>query len=496
MNYQSTRNSDLSLSAAEAIMRGLSRDGGLFVPVTVPQLTDGFLGSLIGMPYAERSVAVMSLFLSDFTDEELKTYTQAAYGNFDTENAAPLHRLDGKTSFMELWHGPTCAFKDIALQILPYLLTASMRKTGEPKKVCILVATSGDTGKAALEGFRDVPGTGILVFYPRDGVSDVQKLQMQSQLGKNVSVCAVEGNFDDTQTGVKQIFSDPEMAERLAERGWFLSSANSINWGRLLPQIVYYISAYCELLKEGAVAPGEEISFCVPTGNFGDILAGYYAKKMGLPVKRLICASNSNDVLTEFFRTGTYDRNRPFFTTVSPSMDILISSNLERLLFMASGKDAAYVSECMDLLKREGRYSVTPEIKADLEKLFWAGCCDEAGTKAQIGKVWAEHGYLMDTHTAVAHHVLEQYRAAENTDENVVVVSTASPFKFCNAVLEGLGEAGEPNGLDALTKLEQVTGLNAPAPLAGLRSAAVRFTATASREEMPEAVEKFLASEG
>ena len=495
MKYQSTRNSDLSLSAAEAIMQGLSRDGGLFVPESIPQLTEGFICSLTDMPYAERSAAVMKLFLSDFTDEELRTYTQAAYGNFDTENAAPLHRLDGKTSFMELWHGPTCAFKDIALQILPYLLTASMRKTGEPKKVCILVATSGDTGKAALEGFRDVPGTGILVFYPRDGVSDVQKLQMQSQKGANVSVCAVEGNFDDTQTGVKQIFSDPEMAAALAERGWFLSSANSINWGRLLPQVVYYISAYCELLKEGAVTLGEEISFCVPTGNFGDILAGYYAKQMGLPVKRLICASNSNDVLTEFFRTGTYDRNRPFFTTVSPSMDILISSNLERLLYLACGKNAAYVSECMDLLKREGRYSVTPEIREELGRLFWAGCCDESGTKAQIGKVWTKHGYLMDTHTAVAHQVLEQYRSAENADENVVVVSTASPFKFCNAVLEGLGEAGEPDGLDALDKLEKVTGLTAPAPLAGLRSADVRFTGTAAKEEMPEVVASFLTSQ-
>ena len=494
MNYQSTRNSDLSLSAAEAIMQGLSRDGGLFVPVSIPQLTDAFLSKLIELPYAGRSAAVMSLFLSDFSDEELKQYTASAYGNFDTECAAPLHRLDAKTSFMELWHGPTCAFKDIALQILPYLLTASMRKTDEPKKVCILVATSGDTGKAALEGFRDVPGTAILVFYPRDGVSDVQKLQMQSQQGQNVSVCAVEGNFDDAQTGVKQIFSDPEMAARLAEKGWFLSSANSINWGRLLPQIVYYISAYCDLLKEGTIAPGEEISFCVPTGNFGDILAGYYAKQMGLPVKKLICASNTNDVLTDFFRTGTYDRNRPFFTTVSPSMDILISSNLERLLFMACGKDAAYVSECMDLLKREGRYSVKPEIKAGLDRLFWAGYCDESGTKAQIGKVWTEHGYLMDTHTAVAHQVLEQYRTAENADENVVVVSTASPFKFCNAVLEGLGEAGEADGLAALSKLEEVTGLHAPAPLAGLRSAKVRFSKSVEKEEMPEAVETFLAS--
>ena len=270
MHYRSTRDTNLSLTAAETIARGLSREGGLFVPESIPQIDRKFLSSLVNCSYAERSAAVMKLYLADFTDEELAQYTRAAYANFDTESAAPLHRLDENTSFMELWHGPTCAFKDIALQILPYLLTASLRKTSESKKVCILVATSGDTGKAALEGFKDVDGTAILVFYPRDGVSDVQKLQMQSQQGSNVSVCGVEGNFDDAQTGVKQIFSDPVFAEKLAEKGWFLSSANSINWGRLLPQIVYYISAYCDLLKEGKIAMGEEISFCVPTGNFGD----------------------------------------------------------------------------------------------------------------------------------------------------------------------------------------------------------------------------------
>ncbi len=494
MKYQSTRNINLSQTAAEAIMQGLSHDGGLFVPETFPQLSPEFIKSLIDLPYADRSAAVMKLYLTDFSDEELENFTRTAYANFDTESVAPLHRLDAKTSFMELWHGPTCAFKDIALQILPHMLTASMRKTRETKNVCILVATSGDTGKAALEGFRDVDGTAILVFYPRDGVSDVQKLQMQSQAGGNVSVCAVEGNFDDAQTGVKQIFSDPELAQRLAEKGWFLSSANSINWGRLLPQVVYYISAYCDLLKEGTVSFGEEISFCVPTGNFGDILAGYYAKKMGLPVKRLICASNSNDVLTEFFRSGTYDRKRPFYATVSPSMDILISSNLERLLFDVSGRDDSYVSACMEQLKQDGRYSVTPEIHGTLDRLFWAGCCDEENTKAQIGKVWRENGYLMDTHTAVAHQVLEQYRSTEDADENVVVVSTASPFKFCNAVLEGIGEKGESSGLTALTKLEEVTGVKAPAPLAALRTAAVRFSGSAAKDQMAFVVEDFLSA--
>lgn len=492
MNYRSTRDTKLSLTAAEVIARGLSREGGLFVPESIPQISSEFLSSLVDLPYAERSAAVMKLFLSDFTEDELAQYTKAAYKNFDTESAAPLHRLDENTSFMELWHGPTCAFKDIALQILPYLLTASLRKTNESKKVCILVATSGDTGKAALEGFRDVEGTAILVFYPRDGVSDVQKLQMQSQQGNNVSVCGVEGNFDDAQTGVKQIFSDPVYAEKLAGKGWFLSSANSINWGRLLPQVVYYISAYCDLLKEGKITMGEKISFCVPTGNFGDILAGYYAKQMGLPVKRLICASNSNDVLTEFFHTGMYNRNRPFFTTVSPSMDILISSNLERLLFDASGKDAAYITSIMDQLKKTGCYTVTPEIREKLDSLFYAGCCDEDGTKAQIGKVWSERHYLMDTHTAVAHQVLGQYREAENASEQVVVVSTASPYKFCGAVLEGLGQKVSGDGLTEIAELEAYTGVPAPKPLSALRGAKVRFSASVEKEQMEKVVSDFL----
>ncbi|MBQ6480045.1 MAG: threonine synthase [Anaerolineaceae bacterium] len=492
MNYRSTRDTNLSLTAAETIARGLSHEGGLFVPESVPQIDAEFLTQLRTMNYAQRSAAVMKLYLSDFTADELAEYTKAAYANFYTENAAPVHRLDGNTSFMELWHGPTCAFKDIALQILPYLLTASLRKTNESKKVCILVATSGDTGKAALEGFKDVKDTAILVFYPRDGVSDVQKLQMQSQQGINVSVCGVEGNFDDAQTGVKQIFSDPVFAEKLAEKGWFLSSANSINWGRLLPQIVYYISAYCDLLNEGAIKNGEEISFCVPTGNFGDILAGFYAKQMGLPVKRLICASNSNDVLTEFFHTGTYNRNRPFFTTVSPSMDILISSNLERLLFEMSGKDAAYITSLMDALKKNGQYTVTTEIREKLDKLFWAGCCDEAGTKANIGRVWADHHYLMDTHTSVAYSVLNQYRNEESGQEQVVVVSTASPFKFCNAVLEGLNHTGDGDGLAEIEELESFTGVPAPAPLAALRNAKVRFSECVEKEQMEDVVSKFL----
>ncbi len=493
MNYQSTRDSSLSLTAAEAITRGLSRDGGLFVPESIPEIDEDFIAKLVPMSYAERAAAVMRLFLDDFSEEELREITAAAYANFYCENPAPLHSLNVRTSFMELWHGPTCAFKDIALQILPRLLTASLKKIGGEKQVCILVATSGDTGKAALEGFRDVPGTAILVFYPRDGVSDVQKLQMQSQTGANVSVCAVEGNFDDAQTGVKRIFADPQTAQRLAEKGWFLSSANSINWGRLLPQIVYYISAYCDLLSTCSVQNGEKISFCVPTGNFGDILAGYYAKRMGLPIKRLICASNSNDVLTEFFHSGVYNRNRPFFMTVSPSMDILISSNLERLLFEVSGHDDEFVNECMDDLKRDGQYSIDRKIRTELDKTFRAGFCDEDSTKAEIGRVWKENDYLIDTHTAVASRVLEQYRReSKYNNEYAVVVSTASPYKFCNAVLESIGEEGEADGLDALDKLAAVTHVPAPLPLAKLRGAAVRFHDACSREEMPSVVEAFL----
>ena len=493
MNYTSTRDRSLSLTAAETITRGLSPDGGLFVPESVPQIDEDFIAKLVPMSYAERSAAVMRLFLEEFSDEELLEMTKSAYANFYSESAAPLHPLNVHTSFMELWHGPTCAFKDIALQILPRLLTASLKKTGEDKKVCILVATSGDTGKAALEGFKDVPGTGILVFYPDGGVSDVQKLQMQSQTGANVSVCGVEGNFDDAQTGVKKIFSDPDIAKRLADKGWFLSSANSINWGRLLPQVVYYFSAYCDLVGTCSIQNGDAVSFCVPTGNFGDILAGYYAKRMGLPVKKLICASNSNDVLTEFFHTGVYNRNRPFYMTVSPSMDILVSSNLERLLFEITGHDDMFVTDCMDELNKNGKYGVGRKVRDLLDETFWAGFCDEAGTKEEIGKVWKENGYLMDTHTAVASQVLEQYRKASKTNnEYVVIVSTASPYKFCNAVLEGIGEQGEANGLDALDKLAHETHVPAPLPLAKLRGAEVRFNEVCSKEAMPSVVETFL----
>ena len=366
MYYVSTRDVSRRLTASQAIVDGLSRDGGLYLPEQIPQITTEEIKALAALSYPERAAKIMKRYLDEFTEEELLGFAKNAYGpaKFDTPAAAPVVKLTENTYIQELWHGPTCAFKDMALQMLPYLLAASLKKTGEEKTVCILVATSGDTGKAALEGFRDVDRTKILVFYPDGGVSDMQKLQMVTQEGKNVGVCAVRGNFDDAQTGVKRIFSDEALREELAGRGYFLSSANSINWGRLLPQIVYYVSAYCDLLNAGAIEAGDAVNFCVPTGNFGNILSGFYAKKMGVPIGRLICASNENNVLTDFIKTGTYDRNRPFYQTASPSMDILISSNLERLLSLLSGSDEEvrgyYLRAKAFLFPGEEDFGITP----------------------------------------------------------------------------------------------------------------------------------------
>ena len=493
MYYISTRDAALRCTASQAIVQGLSRDGGLFLPERIPALEQGALEKMKTMPYAERAVQVMKLYLEEFTEDELRTYAGSAYGpdKFDTPAVAPLKRLDGGTAVLELWHGPTCAFKDMALQMLPYLLTASLKKTGEEKTACILVATSGDTGKAALEGFRDVDRTKILVFYPKDGVSDIQKLQMVTQEGENTGVCAVIGNFDDAQTGVKRIFSDPALRERLAADGKLLSSANSINWGRVLPQIVYYISAYCDLLASGAIRMGEKIDFCVPTGNFGNILAAYYAKRMGLPVGKLICASNSNDVLTEFIRTGVYDRNRPFHATMSPSMDILISSNLERLLYLLSGSDEA-VRGYMRQLSETGRYAVTPELHAKIQESFACGCCDEASTAETIGRVFKERSYLIDTHTAVAWNVLEQFRRESGSRSMSVVVSTASAFKFCASVLTALGVEKQAEGTQILRQLSETAGCPVPKPLAGLDGKKIRFTKAVQKTEMADAVMELL----
>ena len=494
MKYYSTRDISLRISAAEAVKMGLSRDGGLLTPEAIPQMDEAFLNSLVNARYQERAAKVMALYLTDYTEQELLTFAENAYGpdKFDTAAVAPVRKVDANTHCLELWHGPTSAFKDMALQMLPQLLSAALRKTGEDKTVCILVATSGDTGKAAMEGFADVPQTKIMVFYPKDGVSAVQEAQMVTQEGENVGVCAVVGNFDDAQSGVKRIFSDVEIRKTLLERGYVLSSANSINWGRILPQVVYYISAYCDLLRDGQITMGQRVNFCVPTGNFGDILAAYYAKRMGLPVGKLICASNCNDVLTDFLRTGVYDRNRTFHTTMSPSMDILVSSNLERLLFDLSGENDAEVRDYMAKLNTEGRYEVSDDIKAALKEQYWGGYCDEASTAATIAKYNAEYGYLIDTHTAVAANVMEQYRAATGDDTLTVFVSTASPYKFCNHVLAAIGETPKADGVELLDQLHEVSGVTVPRRLAALKGKQRRFDLTAEKQEMDKVVLDFL----
>ena len=494
MYYVSTRDHSLQYTPAQAIAQGLSRDGGLFLPVSIPKLPEGALKKMTGMTYQQRAQYIMSLYLEDFTAEELGQFAEKAYGpdKFDTPAVAPLKKVDDGTYCLELWHGPTCAFKDMALQMLPYLLTASLKKNQEEKTVCILVATSGDTGKAALEGFKDVDHTKIMVFYPKDGVSDIQQLQMATQEGANVGVSAVVGNFDDAQTGVKTLFSDESLREELAQRGYFLSSANSINWGRVLPQIVYYISAYCDLLAQGAVTEGEPVNFCVPTGNFGNILSAFYAKEMGLPIGRLLCASNSNNVLTDFIATGKYDRNRPFYNTVSPSMDILISSNLERLLYLLSGGDDKLVAGYMKELSDTGCYQVSEEMRKKIQSVFVGGFSSEAETEATIGKMMDEHKYLIDTHTAVAFHVLEQYRKETGDQTKTVVASTASPFTFCDAVLDALNVTDKATGTALLDQLAEVSGMPAPQPLATLKDKQVRFTSWTEKEQMRAVVTDFL----
>ncbi len=493
MRYVSTRDSSLRLSAAEAIVMGLSRDGGLFIPETIPALEEGTLDRLCAMNYQDRAVYVMKLYLDEFSEDELRNFTAAGYGpnKFDDPLVAPMHKLDDKTGILELWHGPTCAFKDMALQMLPYLLTASLKKTGESKTVCILVATSGDTGKAALEGFCDVDKTRILVFYPKNGVSDIQELQMVTQTGNNVGVCAVYGNFDDAQTGVKRIFSDEDIRQKLEKEGFFLSSANSINWGRVLPQIVYYVSAYCDCVNNGTIKMGQELNVCVPTGNFGNILAGYFAKMMGVPIGRFICASNSNNVLTDFIATGIYDKNRQFYTTTSPSMDILVSSNLERLLYSIT-KDSDAVKQWMQQLNTCGKYEVTDSVKSAVQAEFSGGCCSDDEAAEAIARLVKEHNYLMDTHTAVAYKVLDDYRKDSGDDRPCVVVSTASPFKFCESVLNALGVNEVLPGCEIIGQLSQVTGVKAPLPLLTLKDKKVRFTDVVEISGMDDAVLKMI----
>lgn len=480
MKYNSTRSKNFECESAEAIKTGLAPDGGLFVPDTFPRISVHEIDRMKNLTYAQRATEIMKMYLTDYTESEVAECVNAAYNKekFGTECITPVYKLNSGVYFLELWHGVTCAFKDVALQILPHFLTKAVKKTGDDRTVVILVATSGDTGKAALEGFKDVEGTKIAVFYPRDGVSDIQKLQMSTQEGKNVAVAGILGNFDDAQSGVKKIFTDEEFKKEIGGKGYMLSSANSINWGRLLPQIVYYFSSYCDMLKGGEISLGEKVNFVVPTGNFGDILAGYYAKKMGLPINKLVCASNKNNVLTDFIRTGVYNRLRDFHVTASPSMDILISSNLERFLYDVSGKNCETVSGYMKELAGHGKYEVSDEIKTAISEILWGGCCDDGDTLLTIKDTFDSYGYIMDTHTAVGKNVYDQYLFETGDMTKTVILSTASPYKFNRAVITALlGEEfleGKTE-FELLDCLNEKTGLDIPESLNSLRSKQPRF---------------------
>lgn len=495
MYYNSTRDNSCRVTAAQAISRGISSEGGLFVPEAFPQLSMDELQGLVGKSYNEKAKAVLSKFLTDFSAEELANCVDCAYTaeKFDSGNISEIAKVGEYAYLLELWHGPTCAFKDMALQLLPHLLTVSAEKTVPGKEIVVLVATSGDTGKAALEGFKDVSGTKMLVFYPVHGVSNMQKLQMTTQEGGNVAVCAIEGNFDDAQSGVKKIFTDPDVLKELEKNGQMFSSANSINWGRLVPQIVYYVAAYTSLVEQGEISLGEQVNVVVPTGNFGNILAAYYAKGMGLPVGKLICASNRNKVLTDFLRTGVYDKNREFHTTPSPSMDILISSNLERLLYDLCGKDDAQIREWFSALAKEGRYSVTPEVLSKLRAGFYGGYCTDEETLSTIGKVFREYGYLSDTHTAVGLKVYEDYVQVTGDTAKTIIASTASPYKFTGSVLKAITKDPIPEDDFAQVELlAKLSGTTPPASLLALKDKKVRFTGSVQKEEMVEQVLRML----
>ncbi len=492
MLYTSTRDNNVRVTASKAITDGISPDGGLYIPVEIPALSADDIKALCAVDYKARAKKVLGLYLSDFTKEELDYCVEGAYadGKFSSKAVAPVVELHDNVSVLELFKGPTCAFKDMALQMLPYLLTVSAKKNLENKEIVILVATSGDTGKAALEGFKDVEGTKILVFYPVDGVSPMQKLQMTTQEGENVGVCAIRGNFDDAQTGVKSIFTNKEILERFEKNNLVFSSANSINWGRLAPQIVYYVSAYCDMVNNGSVKFGDKINVVVPTGNFGNILAAYFAKEMGLPINKLICASNANKVLTDFIENGVYDRNRDFYTTVSPSMDILISSNLERLLYILCGRDDKIINDWFSQLKDNGKYTVSDDVKAQIKALFAAGCCNDIATKATISETYEKYSYLADTHTAVAINVCNDYIEKTGDTTPVVIASTASPFKFSKAVLSAVDKEDKEyaDEFSTVAALEEISSLKAPEQLAALKGKAVRFDKVTSKEDMAQVV--------
>ncbi|MBP3664533.1 MAG: threonine synthase [Tyzzerella sp.] len=489
--YKSTRNAEKTVTASEAILKGLADDGGLFVPVTIPKL-DVSLDELKDMTYQETAYAVMRQFITDFTEEELKHCIAKAYdAKFDTEEIAPLVKVDG-TYYLELFHGATIAFKDMALSILPHLLTTAAKKNNVKNEIVILTATSGDTGKAALAGFADVEGTRIIVFYPKNGVSKVQELQMVTQKGANTSVVAIHGNFDCAQSGVKAIFENKELAKELNHAGFQFSSANSINIGRLVPQIVYYVYAYAKLLQNEEITEGESINVVVPTGNFGNILAAYFAKQMGIPIDKLICASNENKVLFDFFQTGVYDKNREFILTNSPSMDILISSNLERLIYMIAGQDANKNSELMQALKSKGVYELTDEMKANLDD-FAAGYATEAEVRETIAEVYKKTGYVIDTHTAVAAKVCKAYQDASKDEKKTVIASTASPYKFARSVMTAIDDKYDAlEEFDLIDSLEVISNVDIPNAVEEIRNAEVLHTRECDADKMEETVKDIL----
>ena len=490
--YSSTRNADVKYRASEAILKGLADDGGLFVPDSIPAL-DVSMDELAKMSYQETAYEVMKLFLSDFTEEELKGCIEKAYDSkFDTPEIAPLVSADG-AYYLELFHGSTIAFKDMALSILPYLLTTSAKKNQVKNDIVILTATSGDTGKAALAGFADVPGTKIIVFYPKNGVSPIQEKQMVTQKGDNTFVVGIHGNFDQAQTGVKQMFNDKNLAKQLGDAGFQFSSANSINIGRLVPQVVYYVYAYAKLYANGVIAKDEKINVVVPTGNFGNILAAFYAKNMGVPIAKLICASNENKVLFDFFRTGMYDRNRDFILTSSPSMDILISSNLERLIYRIAGNDATKNAELMKSLSTTGKYEITPEMKALLDD-FYGNYTSEQETADVIADLYEKTGYIIDTHTAVAAGVYHKYKAeTKDTETKTVIASTASPFKFTRSVMDAIDKKYDSmSDFELVDELSRIGNVAVPQAIEDIRSAAVLHDTVCEVDEMPAVVKKFL----
>ena len=491
LSYQSTRGGEKGLTASMAILKGLAEDGGLYMPTEIPKLEIS-LEQLAGMSYQETAYEVMRLFLTDYTEEELKHCINSAYDSkFDTKEIAPLREADG-VSYLELFHGSTIAFKDMALSILPYLMTTAGKKNQVENEIVILTATSGDTGKAAMAGFADVPGTRIIVFYPKGGVSRVQELQMVTQKGDNTAVVAIHGNFDDTQTGVKKIFGDLEFGKRLGAKGFQLSSANSINIGRLVPQVAYYVYAYGKMIQNKKINCGDEINVAVPTGNFGNILAAYFAKQMGLPIKTLICASNDNKVLYDFFRTGVYDKKREFILTSSPSMDILISSNLERLIYLGADCDAQENKKRMEQLGETGSYTITEKMQQKMAD-FWGGYATEEENREEIKRLFDQTGYLIDTHTGVASGVYQKYVKETNDLTPTVIASTASPYKFSHSVMAAvLGNVDEKDEFASIDQMNKLSGVKIPRAVEEIRNAEIRHRRECDRDEMEAVVAEIL----